>query len=106
MTFPEQEFEVGANSGNVAPDRCGSQSEILEVVNEFPERPSSDLSRGRCSLYPGVGDKPGDVELVRLARLNRRALLEGDKIVESLDVECSSHGIVQVCLTHVSCCDG
>src|SRR6267142_1056770 len=101
VSLPEPEFEVSANGRHVPPDRCGRQSEVLEMIYEFAEQACSNPGRRRRALDASIGDEPGDVPLVGTAGLYRSTLLESEEIVEPLDVERAGHGVIQLGVTHV-----
>ena len=69
VAVAEQELEVGADRGDVAPDRRGREPEILQVIDVLAQRARRDVGRRRRALDAGVGDESGDVALVRLAGL-------------------------------------
>ena len=71
------------------------------MVNVFPKHAGADLGWRARPLHFGVGDKPGDIEFIRFARLNGRALLEGEIVIEPLDIKRTSQVIVERVLTHV-----
>src|SRR6267378_518135 len=102
VSLPEHEFEVRANRRYVPPDRCGRQSEVLEMIYEFAEQACSNPGRRRRALDASIGDEPGDVPLVGTAGLYRSTLLESEEIVEPLNVERAGHGVIQLGVTHVS----
>src|SRR6266699_1308586 len=102
VSLPEHEFEVGANRRHVPPDRCGRQSEVLEMIYEFAEQARPNPRWRRRALDACIGDEPGDVPLVGAAGLYRSTLLESEEIVEPLDVERAGHDIIQLGVTHFS----
>src|ERR1700680_2599770 len=101
VSLAEHELEVCPNGRDIPPDRCWSESEVLEMVYEFAEQARSNLSWRRRAFYARVGDESGDVALVRVACLYRGTLFESEEIVEPLDVKGAGHGIIQRGLTHV-----
>jgi hypothetical protein len=87
VTFAEQKLEVRAHRRDVAADGGGGEAQILEVIDVLAQRARPDFAWRRSALYLLVGNEPLDVQLVRLACLYRRALLEGQEVVEPFNEE-------------------
>src|SRR6266480_4277905 len=70
------------------------------MVHVLAKRARADIE-GRCrALHLRVSDKARDVELVGAAGLNRRALLQSEKVIEPLDKECAAHRVVKLDFIH------
>ena len=68
------------------------------MKDELAKQLARDVGRQRRRLARRVVDEPLDVAAIRLDRPRRRALLEGQKIVEPLEMEPKPRAFVQAIL--------
>src|SRR5215208_37398 len=84
VPFAQEEPVVGADGGDVSPDRRRREPEVLQVVDVLAKRPRADLHRRPGAAHAHEDGEALEVAPVRLVGLRRGALLQRQKLLESL----------------------